>query len=317
VADLVILGGGAIARRCADLLSASGHTVRRSFEVDAHDRSPILIGEMPGAFSLARQAISDGRHVLLASAASLRPERLGPLFESRRRNQTLFIWSERRYHPAYRFVTSLAETAATWRPRYIRMESLTRETAASSSFRWLTAESVALVLRLVSGPPLHVWATAPAGRPAAGPDLLTATVSFADLQAHLLTAAGEALERRETLLAAAHRKAYVDEMNDAMPVRLIEADGERARAPSRWLAYPFAGPDELVRQQCLAFLEAAGQAEASAAEAVLWRRCLGTLAAIERSLTLAAPVEVELKDEEPRLRLLEGEGLRRTPPSVA
>ncbi|HLF79041.1 MAG TPA: hypothetical protein VJB57_16290, partial [Dehalococcoidia bacterium] len=237
MADVTIIGGGSIAAACADTLGRAGFRVQRTFGVETGDRSPIILGEVPSAFVLARQAVESGRHILIASPGSLSPERLSLLLDSRKRSQALFVWSERRYHPAYRFLSALIEADAIWRPRFLRHETLTVEPPAGALSRWLTLESLSLAISLARAPADSVHTHSIANPTRNSPDLLLLMVSFPDLDATIQVGLGEAVERRETLLATADRKAYIDELNQSMPIRVIEDErGITRGASARWLS---------------------------------------------------------------------------------
>ena len=110
--DVTIIGGGAAANSCYDVLSRNGLRVTRAFELDPDDVSPLILGESHGAYQAARQAAEAGRHILIASPHALSPERLSLLLENRHPTQALFVWSERRYHPGYRLLSGLTEADA-------------------------------------------------------------------------------------------------------------------------------------------------------------------------------------------------------------
>jgi hypothetical protein len=138
---------------------------------------------------------------------------------------------------------------------------------------------------------------------------MAARIAFEYLEAFIQVGTGEAIERRETLIAADNRKAYVDELNDNLPVRLVD-DGHirRSRSQTRWLSCTSLGPEEMARQQCRAFIDACSNASLAESEARLWLRSLAVLQAMERSLQVAgAAVPVALQEgEHPRLRLILG-----------
>ena len=316
--DVTIIGSGSAAMNCADVLGRAGFRISHAFEVEAGDRSPIILGEAPSAFSLARQAVDAGRHLLIANPGSLSPERLSLLLDSRKRAQALFVWSERRYHPGYRFVSGLMEADAIWRPRYLRQETFSQEQTTNALSRRLMLESLSLLLSLVDSQPSTINAISTHNPTRNAPDLVSMTVSFPETEAYLQVALGEAIERRETLLAAADRKAYVDELNATMPVRLVEDDRAYQRAtPARWLSTPSATPDELARQQCLAFFDATLKQSLAIEEADLWQKALASLMAAEKSLANGNPVPVTETEAGPRFRLILGRSIATTPPSVA
>ncbi len=315
MADVTIIGGGAIAAACADVLSRAGFSLRRGFELESSDRSPIVLGEMPSAFTIARQVMESGRHLLIASPPNLSPERLALMLDNRKRAQALFVWSERRYHPAYRFMRSLIEADSTWRPRFLRQETLTLGLPTSAFARWLTLEALALALDLAGEPATSVMATSAINATRNAPDLLSLALTCPTLDAYIQVGLGEAVERRETLLAATGRKAYIDELNQGTPIRLIEEDRGPRRGSARWLACPSPTPDELARQQCLAFLDATLKSQLAHDEAEVLLRSLAALSAAEASMTRGAAVTVEVKDPEPRFQVVHS--LRTNPRTVA
>jgi len=313
VFDVTIIGGGAAANSCYDVLTRAGLNVNRTFDLEPDDRSPLILGEAHGAYSIARQATVSGRHLLLASPQVLTPERLSLLLENRLRSQALFVWSERRYHPGYRLLGGLTEADATWRPRFLRSETLSMEASGPALFRLRTLEAVGLAISIATAEPLEIAARASANVKRNSFDLLNLEITFAELQAFLQVGLGEAVERRETLLAATSRKAYIDELNQTTPVRLVDDDpGFEPRTNARWLACPAPAGGELARQQCIAFLNASFKPKLAEEEATIWRRSLDVMAAMERSLDLrGAYVHVQEPAEAP------GRSLRLVTPNAA
>lgn len=283
--DVTIIGGGAAASSCYDVLTRAGLSVTRTFELEPGDRSPLILGEAHGAYLIARQAAEIGRHLLVATPQVLTPERLSLLLENRGRAQALFVWSERRYHPGYRLLSGLTEADATWRPRFLRSETLSLEPSSAGVFRLRTLEAVGLAVSIAADAPIEVAARASASVKRNSFDLLNLEVTFPELRAFLQIGLGEAVERRETLLAATSRKAYVDELNQTTPVRLVDEEpGFEPRVNARWLACPAPSAGELARQQCIAFLNATLKPKLAEEEATIWRRSLDVMAAMERSL---------------------------------
>jgi hypothetical protein len=294
VYDVTIIGGGAAANSCYDVLTRAGLSVTRSFELEPGDRSPLILGEAHGAYLIARQAAEVGRHLLIATPQVLTPERFNLLLENRGRAQALFVWSERRYHPGYRLLAGLTEADATWRPRFLRGETLSLEPSSAGLFRLRTLEAVGLAVSIAADSPIEVAARASASVQRNSFDLLNLEVTFPELRAFLQIGLGEAVERRETLLAATSRKAYIDELNQTTPVRLVDDEpGFEPKANARWLACPAPSAGELARQQCIAFLNATLKPKLAEEEATIWRRSLDVMAAMERSLDrygIAVPV---------------------------
>jgi hypothetical protein len=299
-------------------MSRAGFHVVHSTALERGDLSPLVVGESNVAFTIARQAIETGRPVLITNPATIGAERLGLLLANRKKAQSLFLWNDRRYHPGYRFVNSLVESDATWRPRYLRLESLSLEPTSSSLVRWRVLESVALLMSITDEVPVTISALSEANPQRNAPDLVSLSLRFRGISAFVQVGMGEALERRETLLAAMSRKAYVDEISESMPLRLVEDDVRRGANQPRWLSCPAPSPDELARQQVLAFLDATLKPNLAQTEATLWQRSLAVLQSMDRSLQAdAAETPIEMREEEPRFRLILGRAMGNTPPSVA
>jgi hypothetical protein len=317
-ADATIIGNGESARASAEVLTRAGFNIRHAFDLDPHDRSPVILGEVHGALGVARQAVEEGRHLLICNPQSLTGDKLTQMLEERRSAQALFLWSERCYHPAYRFVGGLIETDATWRPKYLRLETLSAEPTTSTLARWRTLESLRLLMNVADDAPLTVSGSQAENSTRVGPDLITMLVGFKDIEAFVQVGMGEAIERREMLLAAPNRRAFVDELNASAPVRLVDYDAS-ARPGARWLACGTSTPDEMARQQCLAFFEAVNRPSRAQDEAEAWRRSLATLAGLDRSLEAnGAAVRITMREETPRFRLITNAGLRlATPPASA
>jgi predicted dehydrogenase len=315
VADVTLIGTGNAVELSDDVLTVAGFDVHHAHELE-HDDSALVLGEAPGAFAMAREALRAGRDVLIAHPASLAPERLALLFAERRRGQSLFLWNERRFHPAYRFLAGLAEADATWQPRYLRHETLSQEPTAGHLIRWRALEAIALILSVTRDVPVTVTAGLAENPLRNAPDLLSFSMSFNELLATLQVGLGEAVERRETLLAAANRKAYVDELSDAVPIGLVEDEVRTHSSEERWLRLPGLSSSEHARQQCLSFVNAIVNAEYADQEAGLWSLALAVLGAMDRSLIAGTAVEVELPQGQTRLQVIEGrpEPLRPQPP---
>ncbi len=283
--DVTVIGGGNAARSAARLLTEAGFDVRQAFKVDAYERGPAILGETGGAFSLARQLIEAGRPLLIAAPLSLTAGHLSALLGSRRARQPLFVWSERRYHPGYRLVRGLAEAdAPTWWPRLVRHTSLSKATPSTALSRWCTLEGVALVLQLARGAAEAVAATASETAPGGATDYLSLRIELDSAAAYVATGLGEPVQRRETVIAAGGRKAWVDELSESVPVRFLSDEDASASATARRVFCPAPAVDELERQQCLAFLEASHKPALAEEEADLWSRALAVLRAAETSL---------------------------------
>lgn len=304
--DVTIIGGGLAAQASSEVLNRAGFRLRHSFELDPRERLPVVLGDLQGGFNVARQAAESGRHLLVCNPQAFGMEKVGQLLELRKSNQAMFFWHERVYHPGYRFVSGLIETDQTWRPKYLRLESLTVEATNAALARWRTLESVRLIMSIADDAPLNVSATEAVNTTRNGPDLVSLLLEFRDLEAFIQIGMGEAIERREMLLAAPKRRAFVDELNASAPVRLVDSDVSQRGGPgARWLANGAPTYDEMARQQCLAFFEATTSSSQSADEASYWRRSLAAMDGMDRSLQAnGALVQVSTRDEGLKFRLV-------------
>ena len=315
MADVTIIGTGAAARACGDVLSRAGFNVSRAFELQSGERSAVILGDIQGGYQLAREAVEKGRNLMIAAPEMSTPERLTSLLEDRKRAQAIFIWNEHRYHPGYHFVAGLLESDNIWRPRYLRLDNLSVEAPSSALMRWSTLETVVLAGSLSGEEPNSVSAGAARNAKRSCPDLLQIEVTYDSLKAFLRIGLGEPVERRETLVAAQSRKVFVDELNPSTPIRMVQDEPANASG-ARWLSCPAPSSDEIARQQCVAFLDATLESRKAQAEATLWLRSLAVLDAVERSLQSHGSVDVDLTAAQPRFRLLPGR-MCATPPSVA
>jgi predicted dehydrogenase len=305
MADVTLVGAGNVIRACRDILDGAGFSLHHAFDLEDGERCPVILGDIRGSHAVARQALELGRHVLVTNPLALPVERLSSLLEARRRAQAVFVWSDRRYHPGYRFVRSLVESDATWTPRFLRQESLWTGAATAGLRRWRAIESAALLQSLTKASPLSVQAKGTPNALRATADYLNLAISFEDLEAFVSMGLGEPLDRRETLIAAADRKVLVDELNESVPIRLLSEKPGATPPGARWVSYAAPSDEELVRQQCLAFLEAAAQTSLAQEEALLWQRALGVLQAMERSFQEnGATVPVVVSEDHSSLRLI-------------
>jgi hypothetical protein len=305
LADATIIGGGLAAQASSEVLNRAGFALRHAFDLDPRDRSPVILGELQGGFSLAKQAVEMGRHVLICQSQALGLERMAQLLELRKNSQAVFFWNERSYHPGYRFVTGLVEADSNWRPRYLRLETLSPEPTNSALARWRTLESLRLVMSVAQEAPLSISATSAENAQRNAPDLITLLIGFKELEAFVQVGLGEAIERREMLIAAPKRRAFIDELNSSAPVRLVDFDASARGGGSRWLASGSPGNDEMARQQCLAFFEATTKSNLAQAEANAWKRSLSSLEGMDRSLEAnGSAVHITSREEAVRFRLL-------------
>ena len=112
---------------------------------------------------------------------------------------------------------------------------------------------------------------------------------------------GEALERREMLLAAPNRRAYVDELNASAPVRLVDYDAVFAPRRRR----PLAGLRQRQRQTrwhgaVPRLLRRTNRPSRAQDEPTPGQRSLSTLAGLDRSLEAnGAAVRVMMREERP------------------
>ena len=271
MADVTIIGGGAAARASGEVLNRAGFSLHRTFEYEDTDRSPVILGEVPSALGIAREVVASGRHLLIANPLAIAPQRLAPLFETRRKAQSVFLWCERRYHPSYHFAAALIKTDTTWRPRYLRHQTLLTEPPSTEILRWRLSEALSLVSSLAGSHPLTVSATSVHNPRRNATEHFSLSLSFPDLSASIELGLGEAVERRETLIAAENRKAFIEELDPSTPLRLISDDfsAEPSRGP-RWLSCGLPTSEEMARQQCLAFLDATQKQTLAQDEANLW-----------------------------------------------
>jgi hypothetical protein len=179
-------------------------------------------------------------------------------------------------------------------------------------------EAVSLVTSLARNEPLHLSASSVENSKRNAPDFISMSLTFPDLEAFVHVGVGEAIERRETLLAASNRKAYVDELNQSMPVRIVQDESQPQTGSARWLSCPSPTAEELIRQQCLAFLDATMKTSQAQDEARLWLHTIGCMDAMEQSLRAdGAPFKVAMGRESPRFRLILGRPATPTPQSIA
>ncbi len=257
MADVTIIGNGTAARTSGEVLTKAGFSLHRSFEFEDADRSPVILGEVPSSLRIAREVVESGRHLLIANPMAIAPDWLGRLFEQRHKAQSIFLWSERRYHPSYHFASTLMKTDATWRPRYLRHETLLREQPSPGLVRWSLFEALSLISSIAGSKPLAVSAAGVHNPRRNATDHFSLSLTFRDLAAFIEVGLGEAVERRETLVAADNRKACIDELNTSVPLRLISDDlRSDPLGAARWLSCGTSTPEEMARQQCLAFLDA-------------------------------------------------------------
>ena len=312
--DVVLAGQGRSLRDCRSLLTLAGFELSGELNIDS--KCPVILGDLPHLFSQALQLIEAGRDILIASPQSLSAAQLASLLAGRKTRQAVFVWNERRYHPAYRLVSGLIRSdEAGWRPRYVRQSALSDERPSASLLRWRMNESLALAIELAGREPEVLTARGAANPWRGAMDFLSVAIELQGVNAFVEAGLGEGFSRRETVLAAHDRKAYIDELNPSVPVRLADDDDPAPGSRSVSCASP--GPAELARLQCVAFLEAVASAWRCQAEADLWLRVIGCWEAIESSL--AAP-GLAVQVTEPAatgLKVLSGRGLQSasvTPP---
>ncbi len=310
--DIAVTGSGLAVRECRDVLERAGWRV--ATELRDGQGCPVILGEAPYLFQTALRVIEEGRHLLLASPAALSPIQLDTLIGARKRRQALFIWNERRFHPGFKLVHGLVESKdPAWEPRYLRLTTLTPERPSAGALRWRVMEVVALALQLI-GEPARSVASLESGPARGGPDFCSIALEFDAARAFVHVGLGEGLERRETMVAATDRKAYIDEVNQTVPVRLIDdTHSPEAGGAARWVSCPSPSASELARQQCLAFLSATQDGALTEAEIELWSRAARAWRAVEASLAEGGrPVSVP-EGESRGLRVIEGRGQSSSP----
>ncbi|HEY7268319.1 MAG TPA: hypothetical protein VH951_00700, partial [Dehalococcoidia bacterium] len=155
--DIVLAGSGSPLRQCGELLRTAGFVV--GHDPDGDERCPVILGDVPHLFAQALQLIQAGRHLLIANPLALSAPQLASLLAARRGRQALFVWSERRQHPAFRLVSGLIRSDdGAWRPRYLRQSAFCAERPTAASLHWRTAEALTILLDLAGGEPLRLAA---------------------------------------------------------------------------------------------------------------------------------------------------------------
>jgi hypothetical protein len=137
-------------------------------------------------------------------------------------------------------------------------------------------------------------------------ELMNLSIEFPSFRAFLQLGLGEAMERRETLIAGATRRLFVDELDTSVPVRLI-SDDESTEAPtSRWLSTRAPAAEELARQQVVSFLDSTLHPEHTQDEATLWTRAFAIIVAARQSLLNGGgAVQVQQRDSQaPGFRII-------------
>jgi hypothetical protein len=254
---------------------------------------------------------------MIASPMALPAAQLSVLYSLRRPKQALFLWSERRYHPAYRFLRGLIETdATTWRPRFVHQRTLSSEPASPGLMRWQAMESLALVMELTNGTPMNVNAVAAENAQRNTSDFISIVMTLDEVQAFLEIGLREPIARRETVYGGSGRKAGIDELDESVPIRLID-DQPSSSSPLRWLACAAPAEQELARAQCLAFLEAFERRSVAEEEATLWTRALAAWNAVEASISEGGAVHDVEEAQRGGFRLILGRSPAFTSPASA
>jgi hypothetical protein len=305
---VVAMGGGGPLREHADAMRALGVRVLSAEEDDG--RCPVLLGDQANAIA-ASHAVARERALFVCQPATLSPGQLRGLHSSRRPGQALMFGLERRYHPAYRLVAGLAQSDAAWRPRLLRHLSLDRDRASTFLMRWRAAETVALLADLLPEQPTVLLAREGPSAEGGEADFLSLWLRSGDVDLAIEVGLVEAIPRRETVLAGAGRKAYVDELNERVPVRLLDASGGAGQGVVRAVTCPPPAASELTERQCQAFLEAVHSRKLADQEAERWEKALHAWQAIgqaldEGTLTLPTPTRRPRPVRAPLLRLITG-----------
>jgi hypothetical protein len=292
MADVTLLGTGALLGDCRAVLQNAGIVVGTDQETDA---TPVLLGDAPNLYGIARRVVDDGRDLLICNPVLLAPSELQALLRARSNRQAVGIWSSRRAHPANRMIAGLVRAGdPAWEPRLVRSAALSCERPTAALLTWQTIESIALLIDLAGAEPRSVSAVeAPAGE-RGKEDFAALAISFDRTTASLQVGLGEAVEKRETLLASPTRKAYIDELDRGVPLRILDAETPAAPATTRYVACPAPSHEELVRLQLSSFLDAGEQAALAASEAGLVACALSVWRAAQVSLSHGgAPQPVE------------------------
>jgi hypothetical protein len=309
--DIIVSGQGEALENCRRLLTLAGFDI--GYEVSADHNCPAVVGEIPHLYSQALQLVEAGKDLLLTHPQSLSAAQQASLLAARKPRQALFFWHERRFHPAYRLVSGLIRSDdGGWSPRALRHSTMSAERPSATNLRWLTCEVLALLAELAASQPKRASAHAIYSPWRGASDFLSATIEFEDSTAVLEVGLGEGKSTRETVVAAYDRKAYIDELDAAVPLRLSD-DAAAAGAGMRTIACQPLGTEELARQQCVAFLEAQTNGAKCEAEADRWRSVLSCWQTIQESLEAGgAPMEVR-EPVASGLRVLSGRSLRAVP----
>lgn len=305
MADLTIIGNGNTTRDCAEVLVQAGFHLHHAFDLEEAVETPVIFGEVMGLAGLVDKALKQGRHVLIASPRSLPAARFASLLAERKPDRALFVWNDRRFHPAHRVLQGLVQADVTWRPRFLRLETMSLLPALQTLTDWQLLESLSLIEDLTGAEPLSVAASMVYNPLRNAPDFVCLNLSLKALTAHISLSMNEPVERRDLTLVADDRRAYVDELNQAVPLRLVETE-RSAAGHARWVSCSQPSSAELARQQCVAFLEAISDAGKANTDAVIWQRSLAMLETIDDSLQAGGiPVKVQTYQEaHPSVRLL-------------
>ena len=121
----------------------------------------------------------------------------------------------------------------TWQPRFIRQTSMLTEAASAIAIRWRTLESIALSLKLTQAAPESVIAASAESEQRPAPDFLSLNLQTDKGPAFIQVGMGESSARQETTLAVAYRKAYIDELNESVPIRITDGSETTAGGSSR------------------------------------------------------------------------------------
>jgi hypothetical protein len=292
MAELTTIGGGAHLEESRRILAAAAVAVGSDLD---RDNSPVLLGEAAICYAIARQVIDAGRDLLICNPQLLTPTEVQGLLQSRRPRQVVSVWNPRRQHPANRMIAGLVRTCdPAWEPRLVRATSLGIERPAAALLAWRSLDAITLVSEMIGATPRSVAALEAPGGERGTEDCIALSVGFDHTAAFLQVGLGEAADRHETMLAGPTRKAYVDELDQKVPLRILDT---AAAGAARYVACTAPQPQDLTRMQVLAFLECVQQRELADAEASLLMASLAVWRVAQASLAQGgAPHEVDLSE---------------------
>ena len=232
--DVTIIGGGAAAASCSDVLTRAGFNVSTHLRARARRPQPRHPRRGQRRLPIARQAVERGRHLLHRQPrSSSRPS--GSRLPAGRPASVLRPSSS---GASAATTPATASSAASWKPTppgaraTCASETLSLEAPTTAIFRWRTLDAVGLAsaspayASRSSSPPAPRQHQAQLARPAHPGDHLPrpATPSSRSVSAKPWSVA-------RPCSPPPTRKAFVDELNQTTPVRLV--DDEPGSSPGQ------------------------------------------------------------------------------------